>query len=148
MNHAKDYLQAEDISSFDGLVQFQILNCLSFILSSETLRIILVELCVLFVCKQVIFVTTDVCFHAFNEGLDENEGLSSLSVVAVGGDGMFSEVMNGMLRYKDGEHRTLKSADKKNIAIGIIPAGMQWLFFFRIIFQQFTYCYSITVYYE
>ncbi|XP_057296040.1 ceramide kinase-like [Hydractinia symbiolongicarpus] len=62
VNHAKDYLLSEDVSSFDG-------------------------------------------------------------VLSVGGDGMLSEIINGMLRYRDGSHKVVKSSKDKPLIIGIIPAG-------------------------
>eukprot|EP00111_Clytia_hemisphaerica_P021312 TCONS_00062731-protein len=63
MNHAKDYLCEEDISSYDG-------------------------------------------------------------VISVGGDGMFSEVMNGVLKYEEEQHQIITSSrTNKPIIMGIIPAG-------------------------
>lgn len=46
-----------------------------------------------------------------------------LSVLSVGGDGMLSEIINGMLRYRDGSHEVVKSSKDKPLIIGIIPAG-------------------------
>ena len=45
------------------------------------------------------------------------------SVISVGGDGMFSEVMNGLLRYDGHKHSVLQSKRGKDIMLGIIPAG-------------------------
>ncbi|XP_047122661.1 ceramide kinase isoform X1 [Hydra vulgaris] len=44
-------------------------------------------------------------------------------VVSVGGDGMFSEVMNGVLKHNCGHHTVKLGANAKPIRLGIIPAG-------------------------
>ena len=43
-------------------------------------------------------------------------------VVSVGGDGMFSEVLNGVLKRNDAD-REKGDTETKKLTIGIIPAG-------------------------
>ena len=48
-------------------------------------------------------------------------------IISVGGDGMLSEVMNGVLEYQKGQHQILTSSrnnKNKPIVLGIIPAGV------------------------
>ena len=47
----------------------------------------------------------------------------SFSVVSVGGDGMFSEVMNGLLSYENSSHGASFNGHGKQLIVGIIPAG-------------------------
>ena len=44
-------------------------------------------------------------------------------IISVGGDGMFSEVMNGVLKYQEHQHQILTSTKMKPVVLGIIPAG-------------------------
>ena len=47
----------------------------------------------------------------------------SFSVVSVGGDGMFSEVMNGLLSCENSSHGASFNGHGKPLIVGIIPAG-------------------------
>ena len=48
------------------------------------------------------------------------------AILCIGGDGILHEVINGMANREDG------SSALKRVAIGIIPAGMQFLVFFQL----------------
>ena len=48
----------------------------------------------------------------------------SFSVVSVGGDGMFTEVMNGLLNYENNSHSASFNRRGKQLIVGIIPAGL------------------------
>jgi len=71
--------------------------------------------------KQNIVVTQRMNYA--KDFLDTEDISNYDGVVSVGGDGMFSEVMNGMIQYHNGRHRGKHNKEGKQIAIGIIPAG-------------------------
>lgn len=48
------------------------------------------------------------------------------SVVSVGGDGLCSEIINGMIHIKDDVHQGRKNKKDKGLMLGIIPAGKSW----------------------
>ena len=45
------------------------------------------------------------------------------SIVCVGGDGLCSEIVNGMLRFEDDSHQVKMTETNTPIMLGIIPAG-------------------------
>merc|ERR1712013_402319 len=54
----------------------------------------------------------------------EQEDLSSFDgIVCVGGDGLCSEIVNGMLRFEDDCHQVKMTETNTPIMLGIIPAG-------------------------
>jgi hypothetical protein len=61
-------------------------------------------------------------------------------IISVGGDGMFSEILNGILMQEEqnvqASSSTAFNPQKPNIKLGIIPAGMYLKIYF--IFETFT----------